>query len=79
MAERRTPQQTHVRLGSLFRYAAQLIVFGFIFYAVVTLVGVLVRLVRRDPLALRFDPHAASYWVGRVPPGPPPNSMKGQY
>ncbi len=79
MGERGTPQQTHVRLGTLFCYAAKLIVFGFIFYAVVTPVGFLVRLVRRDPLALRFDPKTASYWVGRVPPGPPPNSMKDQY
>ena len=39
----------------------------------------LCRLSRRDPLALRWDPKADTYWVPRDPPGPPPGTMINQF
>lgn len=41
--------------------------------------GLLMRLAGRDPLRLRFDPKASSYWILREPPGPAPESMKRQF
>lgn len=36
-----------------------------IYYGVMTPIGLLVRLVRRDPLRLRFDRSADTYWIER--------------
>jgi hypothetical protein len=33
----------------------------------------------KDPLQLRRDSDAASYWIHRTPPGPTPESMKNQF
>jgi hypothetical protein len=33
----------------------------------------------KDPLRLRRDRAAVSYWVPRDPPGPPPGSMPKQF
>ena len=37
------------------------------------------RLSGQDPLALRWDPRADTYWMPRDPPGPPPSSMTRQF
>ena len=42
-------------------------------------IGLLMRLFGKDPLNLRFDPAATSYWIPREPPGPAPESMKNQF
>ena len=39
----------------------------------------LFRLLGQNPLALRWDPKADTYWVPRDPPGPPPASMMNQF
>ena len=52
---------------------------GVLFYGVVTPVGMLMRAFGKDPLKLRRDPAAASYWILRQPPGPAPESMKNQF
>ena len=33
----------------------------------------------KDPLRLRFDRRAATYWIERTPPGPPPETMTNQF
>ena len=50
-----------------------------LFTLAVTPTGLMMRLLRRDPLRLRRDGEAASYWIAREPPGPPPRSMERQY
>ena len=52
---------------------------GMLFYGVVTPLGVVMRLTGKDPLRLKLDRGADSYWVLREPPGPPPKSMKNQF
>jgi hypothetical protein len=37
------------------------------------------RIAGKDPLRLRFDRQAKSYWIERHPPGPDPDSMKNQF
>ncbi|NJD06836.1 MAG: hypothetical protein FIA97_10115 [Methylococcaceae bacterium] len=41
------------------------LVLGIIFFAVVTPIGLWLRVLRRDPLRLRRNPDAASYWIAR--------------
>lgn len=39
---------------------------GFVYYGIVTPLGLLMRLFGRDKLGMRFDPEASSYWVERL-------------
>ncbi|MBF0285383.1 MAG: hypothetical protein HQL51_13105 [Magnetococcales bacterium] len=55
------------------------LVMGILFFAVFTPMGVVMRLLGKDPLRLRLDPKASSYWIPRDPPGPAPESMKHQF
>ena len=50
-----------------------------LFFAVVTPTGLAMRLAGKDPLRLRFDRRAASYWIHRSPPGPEPETMKRRF
>lgn len=38
---------------------------GFVYYGIVTPLGLLMRLFGRDKLGMRFDPEADSYWFAR--------------
>ena len=50
-----------------------------IYFAVVTPTGLLMRMLGKDPLRLRRDPQASSYWILREPPGPDPETMPNQF
>jgi hypothetical protein len=54
-------------------------VLGIMFFAVITPMGVLMRLLGKDPLRLRFDTRSHSYWIERRPPGPKPDSFPDQF
>jgi hypothetical protein len=55
------------------------IITGLMFFVIFTPVGWLMRLAGRDPLRLRLDPRAKSYWIPREPPGPDPATLPRQY
>ncbi len=55
------------------------VVTGLVFYAAVVPTGVIMRLLGKDPLRLKLDPDAASYWIERTPPGPAPDTMPHQF
>jgi predicted membrane metal-binding protein len=67
------------RLGRLLHRVVSPLVMGMLFYLTVTPVGIVMRALGKDPLRLRPDPGAASYWIERDPPGPSPESMKNQF
>ena len=67
------------RLGAFISKMISPIVLGVLFYGVLTPVGAIIRLTGKDPLRLKFDPDADSYWIPRKPPGPPPDSMTNQF
>lgn len=67
------------KLGLLLGKIVAPIVMGLLLYLVVTPVGLLVRLFGGDPLRLKFDSKASSYWIKRDPPGPAPESMSDQF
>ena len=68
-----------VKLGLLMFHVVNPIVLGVLFYLVFLPIGLLLRGSGKDLLRLRFDSAADSYWINRVPPGPPPESMRNQF
>jgi hypothetical protein len=73
------PNRLWTRLGVLLGHIVSPIALGLLFYAVLMPIGLLMRWAGKDPLRLRADPAAQSYWVPRTPPGPPPNSIENQF
>jgi hypothetical protein len=67
------------RLGLFLYHVVSPVILGLLFYVTVTPIALLMRLLGKDPLRLRRDPGAASYWIERTPPGPAPDSMKNQF
>ena len=55
------------------------LVMGLLFYATITTMALVMRLMGKDPLRRRFDPAAKSYWIERRPAGPEPQSMRHQF
>jgi hypothetical protein len=55
------------------------VITGLLFFVVIAPVGWLARRMGKDPLRLPWAPEAESYWIPRVPPGPPPESMSKQF
>jgi hypothetical protein len=68
-----------MRFGLLLGGIVSPIALGALFYVVMTPIGVLMRLCGNDPLRLRRDAAAQSYWLRRQPPGPTPRSMNRQF
>lgn len=48
-------------------WVVALVLLAFVYYAIMTPIGLVMRLTGRDPLARRFDRSATSYWVTRRP------------
>ena len=68
-----------MRFGLLLHKVVSPLVLGLMFYATVTPIGLIMRLLGKDPLGRGFDPAAKSYWIERDPPGPAPETMKNQF
>ena len=67
------------KFGLLLHNIVSPIALGILFFLVVTPTGLLMRLLGKDPLRLRFDPAADSYWIKRDPPGPTADSLNNQF
>ncbi len=67
------------RFGLLLNKITSPLIMGLLFYGIITPFGLIMRWVGKDPLRLRFDPSAESYWIERVPPGPAPETIKNQF
>jgi len=65
--------------GLLLHKIVSPVIMGAIFFIAVTPTALLMRLLGKIPLQLRFDPKAASYWIVRTPPGPDGDTMKNQF
>lgn len=68
-----------IKLGILLGKVVSPVALGILFYCVITPIGLALRLAGKDPLRLKRDPAAGSYWIPRDPPGPPPGSMTNQF
>ena len=67
------------RLGILLGRIATPLVMGALFYVTVLPTALVLRAMGKDPLRLRRDSTARSYWIERDPPGPKPESLDHQF
>jgi hypothetical protein len=68
-----------LRLGLLLYKVVNPVVMTLLYGVAIVPMGLLMRLCGKDPLRLRRDPQAATYWISREPPGPPPETMRNQF
>jgi len=71
--------QLWLKLGLFLHACISPIIMGLVFYTTVTPIGLVRRLLGQDPLGLRFDSGAVTYWIERHPPGPAPDTMPRQF
>jgi hypothetical protein len=67
------------RFGLLLHGIVSPLVLAILYFGVLTPFGLALRAAGRNPLRLRFEPAAASYWIEREPPGPAPKTMIRQF
>lgn len=65
--------------GLLLHAVVNPIVMALVFFTTVTPIALILRAQGKDPLRLRRDPDARSYWIERRPPGPTPDTMPRQF
>jgi Saxitoxin biosynthesis operon protein SxtJ len=68
-----------MRFGLLLHRIVNPVVLSIMFFVVVTPIGLLMRALGKDPLRLRLDREARTYWIPRDPPGPAPDSLHHQF
>jgi len=67
------------RFGLAIARVVNPVVMGLLFFVFVTPMALVMRALGKNPLKLRFDPEAESYWIERQPPGPAPGSLNKQF
>lgn len=65
--------------GLLLHKIVNPIIMALIFFVAVTPTALIFRMLGKDPLRMRLDKAATSYWIHRTPPGPAPDSMPHQF
>lgn len=68
-----------MKFGLLLHHIVNPVVMGLIFFLTVTPTALVFKAMRKDPLRLKYDREAKSYWIDRDPPGPAPESMSQQF
>ena len=66
-------------VGMALHHVVTPVVMGLLFFLTVTPIALIMRALGKDPLRLKRDNAAASYWILRQPPGPQPDSMRRQF
>lgn len=67
------------KFGQALHHVMTPLIMGLLFFLTVTPVGLLMRATGKDPMRLKRDTKADSYWIVRTPPGPAAESMKNQF
>lgn len=67
------------KLGFLMFKIVNPIIMFFVYAITIVPIGLLMRLAGKDPMRLKLDKEAKSYWIERDPAGPSPESMKKQF
>lgn len=68
-----------MKFGLLLHAVVNPVVMAFLFFSTVTPIALILRVLGKDPLHLRLDPDARTYWIDRTPPGPAPDTMPRQF
>ncbi len=67
------------RLGAVMHKIVNPVVLGLIYLLTILPIGLIFKLLGKDPLRLKRDPNASSYWIARQPPGPAADSLPRQF
>jgi Saxitoxin biosynthesis operon protein SxtJ len=67
------------KLGLLLFKVVNPVVLALIYLVTIVPIGLIMRACGHDPLRLKRDPSASSYWVKREPSGPAPETMINQF
>jgi hypothetical protein len=73
------PNRAWTKLGLALGRIVSPVAMGVLYFLVITPFGVAMRLAGKDPLRLKREAGARTYWIDRDPPGPPPESMTNQF
>lgn len=68
-----------LKFGALLHSITSPIILGIMFYLVILPIGLIMRLLGKDFLRLKFDRASSSYWIRREPPGPEKTSLNRQF
>ena len=68
-----------MKFGELLNRIVSPVVMAVIFLVVFTPAALVMRALRRDALARRYEPAAPTYWKRRDPPGPAEDSFKNPF
>ncbi len=68
-----------MKLGIVLSKVTTPVVMAILFYGTAMPTGWLMRLLGKDPLRLKWQRDAKSYWIPRTPPGPEPDSLRNQF
>jgi Saxitoxin biosynthesis operon protein SxtJ len=67
------------KLGLLMFKVISPVVLALLYVITFVPIGLIMRASGRDPLRLKRDPEASTYWIKREPPGPAPETMIHQF
>ena len=67
------------KFGLILHKIVNPVIMGLLFFLTITPTGLIMRALGKDPLRLKKDPDAETYWISRTPPGPEPKTMKNQF
>lgn len=67
------------KFGLLLHHIVNPIIMGVLYFGAVVPMGLLLVLLGKDLLRLKFDRAAKSYWIPRDLPAPPPGGMTKQF
>ena len=67
------------RLAQLLQTLTNPVVMAVLYFSTIAPFALVMRLLNRDVLRLKWEPGQSSYWIPRKPPGPRPESMKDQF
>jgi hypothetical protein len=73
------PNRWWMKLAAVLNRVMSPVVMAVVFYLAVLPVALILRMLGKDPMRVRFDRAATSYWIPRDPPGPAPQSMSRQF
>jgi len=66
-------------LGAILHKIVSPVVLGMLYVVAVIPTGLYLKITGKDPLKLKLDPDAKTYWVERTPPGPDRASLPRQF
>jgi len=75
----RIPNRIWFRFGLLLAAIVGPVAIAVVYAVAIVPVGLLMRLSGKDPLRLKLEPAAKSYWIERTPPGPDPKDLPNQF